>query len=421
MFGSTHRVSSATFTATVAGLLAVGCAADGENDAVTAAAVERADSAGVEIVSNTGADRPLGWTIEPILTLGGADEGPQAFFGVSSAGVDVDDAGNLYILDSGNHRVLVFDREGSHLRTMGRQGSGPGEFEFGYRLAVAGDGSAAVHDFSKQGLVRFAPDGSAVEEWEVRGLNGDFELTEQGLIGVFGGGIGSAMSEEGPADSVSRRLLVLDGLGEANPEDTTFIADLRMAQTGDVSFPDCPVRLSAMTPLLEPELVWAAGDQRLAVNAGAPYVIDVYRGGAAASSIRRILPLRPVTTEVAGIAAGDTMRISFGSGGCEIPPEDVAEARGFADVVPSIRRLAVAPDGMIWADRSMAGDSVATIDVFDSDGEYLGTLPDGTPFPATFRSAEELVAVEMDEFDVPSVVVYRIGRAGGREPETAAM
>ncbi len=138
-------------------------------------------------------------------------------------------------------------------------------------------------------------------------------------------------------------------------------------------------------------------------------------------SIRRALPLSPVTTEVAGVAAGDTMRISFGSGECEIPPEHVAEARGFADVVPSIRRLAVAPDGMIWADRSMTGDSAATIDVFGSDGEYLGTLPDGTPFPAAFRSAEELVTVEMDEFDLPSVVVYRIGRTGDPEPETAAM
>lgn len=420
MHCSTHPLLSTALTATAAGLLAIGCAADAEDDAATATAVERADSAGVEIVSNSGPDRPLEWTVEPVLTLGGADEGPEAFFGVSSAGIDVDDDGNLYILDSGNHRVLIFDPEGNHLRTMGRQGSGPGEFEFGYRLAVAGDGSAAVHDFSKQGLVRYAPDGSAVEEWEVPGMNGDFELMEEGVIGVFGGGIGSAMSEEGPADSISRRLLLLDGLGEANPEDTTLIADLRMAQTADVSFPDCPIRLSGMSPLLEPELVWAAGEQEVAVNAGAQYVIDVYRGGAAARSIRRELPLRPVTTELAGIAAGDTMRISFGSGGCEIPPEDVAEARGFADVVPSIRRLAVAPDGMIWADRSMTGDSIAQIDVFGSDGEYLGTLPDGTPFPAAFRSAEELVAVEMDEYDLPSVVVYRIGRAGDWEPETAA-
>ncbi|MFC1554974.1 6-bladed beta-propeller [candidate division KSB1 bacterium] len=38
--------------------------------------------------------------------------------------------GNLYITDSGNYRIQIFDPDGKYLRTIGRKGQGPGEFEF---------------------------------------------------------------------------------------------------------------------------------------------------------------------------------------------------------------------------------------------------------------------------------------------------
>jgi hypothetical protein len=43
--------------------------------------------------------------------------------------VAVDDAGNIYILDAGNQRLLIFDREGGYVQTIGRRGEGPGEFQ----------------------------------------------------------------------------------------------------------------------------------------------------------------------------------------------------------------------------------------------------------------------------------------------------
>ena len=39
----------------------------------------------------------------------------------------IDEQGNIYILDSGNHRIQKFDPEGNYLASFGRKGQGPGE------------------------------------------------------------------------------------------------------------------------------------------------------------------------------------------------------------------------------------------------------------------------------------------------------
>ena len=50
------------------------------------------------------------------------------------------------------------------------------------------------------------------------------------------------------------------------------------------------------------------------------------------------------------------------------------------------------------------------VDVFDRDGEYLGTLPTGAPEPAAFLANGDLVAVEKDDMDVERIAVYRVSR-----------
>lgn len=90
------------------------------------------DSAGVVIVEND-YSRPAwgaeGWRVgaSPLLQVGGVDvEGPEQFFGVSHARLLPN--GELAVLSSRLQRVEFFDGEGRHLRTVGRQGDGPGEF-----------------------------------------------------------------------------------------------------------------------------------------------------------------------------------------------------------------------------------------------------------------------------------------------------
>ena len=57
-----------------------------------------------------------------------------------------DDQGNLYLLDSGAKCVFVWDREGKFVRTLGRGGTGPGEFSFARagRTHIAYNGSEII-------------------------------------------------------------------------------------------------------------------------------------------------------------------------------------------------------------------------------------------------------------------------------------
>ena len=138
--------------------LAFALAGCGAGDA-PGVAVARTDSADVQIVRSIGEDVPLDWTFTPTLTLGGADEGLASFYQLSRSNIAVGPAGDLYVLDRSDHRVVVFDTAGRHLRTLGREGGGPGEIQrFPSGLVVAPDGVVSVHDAGKRGLVRFAAD-----------------------------------------------------------------------------------------------------------------------------------------------------------------------------------------------------------------------------------------------------------------------
>ena len=78
--------------------------------------------------------------------------------------------------------------------------------------------------------------------------------------------------------------------------------------------------------------------------------------------------------------------------------------------MPIVESISVDPDGGVWVRRRTDEPGKLPIDVLDSTGAYIGTLPGDWPFPAVFRGTDEFVTVEKDEFDVPHIVVYRIHR-----------
>jgi len=70
--------------------------------------------------------------------------GPYEFYWPGD--VKVGRNGNIYVLDSGNHRIQVFDRNGRFLRSIGRFGQGPGEFNRPKALALDSENNLYVAD-----------------------------------------------------------------------------------------------------------------------------------------------------------------------------------------------------------------------------------------------------------------------------------
>lgn len=65
--------------------------------------------------------------LEELWRIGGDSDDENEFFGVLVQ-LLVDGAGNVYLLDQMLNEVKIFSPEGEYLRTIGREGEGPGEF-----------------------------------------------------------------------------------------------------------------------------------------------------------------------------------------------------------------------------------------------------------------------------------------------------
>ncbi len=71
------------------------------------------------------------------LVIGDGDDPNELFY--QAWGLAVDARGNVYVAEYGAHRVQVFDAKGNYVRTLGKEGQGPGELQNPLYVTVAGD------------------------------------------------------------------------------------------------------------------------------------------------------------------------------------------------------------------------------------------------------------------------------------------
>jgi len=96
-------------------------------------------------------------------------------------GVAVDKEGNLYVADTLNNRIEVFDADGVFLRTWGRNGDGPGYFARPKGVAIDSDGHLWVADGMQDRVQVFTNEGQLLISMGGHGLlPGQF----QGLVNI---------------------------------------------------------------------------------------------------------------------------------------------------------------------------------------------------------------------------------------------
>jgi len=105
---------------------------------------------GVQVVRNPEAPMyPQGaLQLQEELTIGTADGADEYMF-VRLRGIAVDDEGEIFALDQRKPRVDVFSADGRHLRSIGRRGQGPGEFQIPFFIALAPAGELLVGEMGR--------------------------------------------------------------------------------------------------------------------------------------------------------------------------------------------------------------------------------------------------------------------------------
>ena len=106
----------------------------------------------------------------PVLTIDDTSMPEDIYFELVSD-IKCDNAGHVYVCDVQANNIMKFDSFGRYLKTIGRQGQGPGEFNMPSKIAVTND-RLIVWDMRNRRLCAFTLDGEFIKSVSLSMGNG---------------------------------------------------------------------------------------------------------------------------------------------------------------------------------------------------------------------------------------------------------
>lgn len=336
------------------------------------------------------------WQVVEELRLGTQQEdAPDLFGNVASLALDAER--RIWVLDDQAMEIRIFDRDGRYIRTVGREGGGPGEFRAPQAIHRAPDGTMWVPDPQNNRLSIFDTSGTYLEG---RNMPGGF-----GTVRWPGG-----FDREGyyylpvrTFDSEGGVTLARFTSGHAAPDTLQVPADPKERDSFEL-------RRGRMRAVLN---VPFAGhfEWRLAPSGNLwGMLADDYRlyefspGGDTLRTVTRAFTPLPVT-DAELEAKRKELEPFIRAGGkidwSKIPRTKPATVHFFIDDV-----------GNLWVmPQSARGEAGRVLDVFDPDGRFLGTVR--LPFAAEMAPLPLIrdsmfYAVTKDELGVQYVVRAKI-------------
>lgn len=326
--------------------------------------------------------------------------------------------GRVFVPDEGSMRIFVLDSAGALVRTIGRKGAGPGEFDQFNGLRALADGRLAVLDVGNARVSFFSATGDFETSWRVP--TGHFANDQ--LVADAAGTLRMVLPVTPPTDTdiIGRRGLVrlsADGtVGDSlvppdlGTRQVTFVA----AQGGG---------RTQYRAAYSPNDSWAWHPQGFFVSATGTRA-QVHLGkGPRPVRIERDAPAIPVPADE---IAADRERILFGmrrtdpawSGAVDLPATK-----------PPIESVRATRDGRIWVRVATPSEPIppeardearpdrppparwrspAVFEVFEADGRFVGRVT--FPRRTTLMEADgdRVWALVRDEDGLPGVVRFRV-------------
>jgi hypothetical protein len=275
----------------------------------------------------------------------------------------VNEEGNIYIGDYQDSSIKVFDPQGKYIKTIGRKGNGPGEFQTIGELSFLPDGRFLVMDWGQRRISFFSADDQFIASHNFQNSSFDLFLTSSSSYVRE-----ETLVEPGAKEYEFKRRLFIRAYDLSGKESISY-GEFTARQSGFINDPDG--RFSYSLPYFVYSIL--AGDnknERLYHCLNDKYVIDVYdKNGKIIRKIDR--PYEPVPT-----TAEDMKRYVDGFGNSSEKHKSLIEKFTKMPTFKTVTERMIVDDvGNLWVEtnelREEKDSLLRAYDIFNEDGMYV--------------------------------------------------
>ncbi len=124
------------------------------------------------------------------LSIGKA-KGREEYMFSQIRSIAVDKKERIYVLDTKEAHVKVFDKNGDYIKTVGRKGQGPGEMSLPFSICITSQNEIVVQDLNNRRIMFYSLDGSFIKSLStakiiIVGFNIDSRGSIIGIISISG-------------------------------------------------------------------------------------------------------------------------------------------------------------------------------------------------------------------------------------------
>lgn len=378
--------------------------------------VTRADSAGIEVVTNHVALAELpAWSLDgPAVSIGSFDDAAQQLFQVTAARRLAD--GRIVVANSGSHELRFFDPGGAFLAAAGGKGEGPGEFQRLWALDQTAGDTLYAWDLRTFRVSRFTGQGEFLDDFRMgtaetgefvrylrRFADGSILTSANRTLG------GEDLPQSGVMDSeIVYRLQKPDGTSgdtvDVLPGQKSWIElQVQDGEIAGISFWNLP---------LDPGSVTAYGARGFAYGPSESYEIRWYgMTGDLARIVRWDRDRTAVTPEiVSAMVTANTEGIEDAER--RRTNEEVYAKLPVPERLPPYGGMHLDRAGRLWVQEfEIPGDDPATEwVVFDPAGAAIGRITLPARFSALAIGEDWILGRAVDELDIEYVRMFGLSR-----------
>jgi hypothetical protein len=357
------------------------------------------------------------WTATSELRIGSINESDYSLTTISD--LVVGSNGAIYVAQPLEKQVRIYDHRGRFVKTFGRGGAGPGEFQDVRTIGWARD-TLWVRDRALGRISLFTPEGEFVETV-------DFHHRVDSSAWTWGGpwallADGSVMACFGmvliddrfailPVLRFSRTGEIIDTIfNESRERGILHISNSVFEGSGPQPFSDA--QLHAWSP--DGQAV-AVVDRRVDAESDDPHYTVTKIDFLGDTIFHRDYRYTPVPLDPATVDEWIDGYLGMLRPRIRLPRSTVTEALYVPSHLPPVKALVLGSDSTVWLQEPGTEPGVAKWRVLGPDGSVLAFAALPAALTLFQANGERLWGVEHDEFDVPYVVRYRLQRASRTE------